>query len=100
MKMAISYASEAIYKSNILGPQFSPIIQGIKYMSNYMSLTPELYEFGGELMEKYGGKIPVNLIKASEWYWLGGNKRKARFCSKKAIKYMKSARDNGYGTFF
>lgn len=100
MNRALTFANEAIRPDNPLGPEYWAIIQGIKYMSSYLGLSPEIYAMGGGLMEKYGGTIAANLIKASEWYWLGGKKEEAMRCMKKGRKAVRKATNNRYGAFF
>ena len=100
MRQALIYAREATQPRNPLGPQYSSIIQGIRYMKTYFGLTAELYALGGELLETYGGNDPKNLLEAAEWHWLGGNKQKTMHCMKKARKAMKKATTNHYGAFF
>jgi thiol-disulfide isomerase/thioredoxin len=100
IKKALIYAREATKPTNPLGPQYSSIIKGIRYMKPNFGLTKELFALGGELLETYGGNDPANLMEAADWHWLGGNKQKAMHCLKGARKVMKKATINHYGTFF
>lgn len=100
MQKALVFGREATNKDNPLGPQYTAVIQCIKYHSHYLGITPEIYLLGASLLQEYGHSNPVHLITASEWFWLGGQKKLAMKCAKKARKRMQGAKTNQYGTFF
>ena len=100
MKAAFLYAKEASNPANPQGAQYWPIILAIKELSDHLTISTEIYLLGAQLMERYFTSIPKNVLTTAEWYWLGGDKKKALKCTKALRKEMKKATTNNYGIFF
>ena len=94
---AYEYGREVLATPTYDEPAAKWIVEAIKWYSDKLTLSPEIYELGADAYQQKLDQMPypeiVNTFgiynKMAEWYWLAGNKSKAIYAEKKAIKYLK-----------
>ena len=95
---AYEYGKVMMVTPTYVDPAYNVIIDDIKWYSDKLNLSPEIYKLGAEAYEVKIDQIPypeiVNISKyynkMAEWYWRAKDKPKAIEAQQKAIEVLKA----------